>query len=268
SSGTSGTIRELAISRSNPNVIYATSGGQIYRSSNGGVNFVGVFSGLPTNIITSVAVHPDSEDVVLVTYSGFGTGKVYRTTNAGANWTNITGNLPDSPANDVLIYYPGFATSTYLVAMDVGVFISTDYGQTWTELADGLPNTVAISLDYNLLGNKLRVGTHGRGVYETSLVTGVIDYRNTSPESFVLYQNYPNPFNPTTHIRYALPTSSRVQLVVYDALGREVERLVDAEQSPGTYAAMWDARTRASGVYFYKLTAGGFSQTKKLLLVR
>lgn len=268
SSGTSGTIREMAISRSNPNVIYATSGGQIYRSSNGGVNFVGVFSGLPTNIITSVAVHPDSEDVVLVTYSGFGTGKVYRTTNGGATWTNITGNLPDSPANDVLIYYPGFATSTYLVAMDVGVFISTDYGQTWTELANGLPNTVAISLDYNLPGNRLRVGTHGRGVYETSLVTGVIDFKNTRPESFVLYQNYPNPFNPTTHIRYALPITSRVQLVVYDALGREVERLVDTEQSAGTYTAMWDARTHASGVYFYKLTAGGFSQTKKLLLVR
>jgi len=268
SSGTTGTIREMAISKSNPLVMYVTSGGQVYRSSNGGVTFSPAFTGLPTRIITTVAVHPDSEDVVLVCYSGFGAGKVFRSSNGGTTWTDISGNLPDTPVNDVMIYYPGFATSTYLVATDIGVFISTNYGQSWTELADGLPNTVAIHLDYNLLGNKLRVGTHGRGVYETSLVTGVIDYRNTAPGSFVLYQNYPNPFNPTTHIRYALPVSGRVQLVVYDALGREVERLVDADQAPGTYTAMWDATKHASGVYFYRLSAGSYSETKKLLLVR
>jgi hypothetical protein len=240
----------------------------VYRSSNGGVTFAPAFSGLPTRIITAVAVHPDSEDVVVVSYSGFGAGKVFRSTNGGTSWTDISGNLPDTPVNDVMIYYPGFATSTYLVATDVGVFISTNYGQSWTELADGLPNTVAMHLDYNLLGNKLRVGTHGRGVYETSLVTGIVDYSNTAPANFALYQNYPNPFNPATHIRYSLPSTEHVRLIVYDALGREVERLVDAGQSPGTYTAMWDASKHASGVYFYRLTAGNFAAAKKLLLVK
>ena len=169
SSGTSGTIREMAISKSSPNVMFATSGSQIYKSTNAGGTWSLTSSGMPNRTITSIHVHPDSSNVVLVTFSGFGAGKVYRSTNGGASWVNISGNLPDSPANDVLIYHPGAPTNTYLVATDVGVFVSNDFGASWAELADGLPNTVAMHLDYNQLTNKIRIGTHGRGVYETML---------------------------------------------------------------------------------------------------
>jgi len=170
SSGTSGTIREMAISKSSPNVMYATSGSTIYKSTNRGYTFANVTTvGLPVRTITSVYVHPDSSNVAIITFSGFGAGKIYKTTNTGASWFDISGNLPDSPANDGLIYYPGFATSAYLIGMDNGVYVTTNYGSSWSELADGLPNTVAMHLDYNLSGNKLRIGTHGRGVYETTL---------------------------------------------------------------------------------------------------
>jgi len=258
----------MDISRTNAMVMYATSGGFLYKSSDGGSNFTLVSTGLPPRTITSVHVHPDSENVVLVSFSGFGAGKVYRSSNGGTTWNNISSNLPDTPTNDVLIYHPGFATSTYLAATDVGVFISNDYGATWTELADGLPNTVAMHLDYNLQGNKIRIGTHGRGVYETSITTGVINHANDQPAEFKLFQDYPNPFNPTTNIRYAVPYRDHLSLVVFDALGREVSRLVDESQAPGTYTATWDARNVASGVYYYRLTAGGFVETKKMMLVR
>ncbi|HCV42853.1 MAG TPA: hypothetical protein DGH68_05180, partial [Bacteroidetes bacterium] len=227
SSGTSGTIREMDISRTSPKVMYATSAGQVYKSSDGGLNFTLVSTGMPTRTITSVHVHPDSENVVLVSFSGFGAGKVYRSLDGGTTWNNISSNLPDTPVNDVLIYHPGFPTSSYLAASDIGVFISNDYGATWTELADGLPNTVAIHLDYNLQGNKIRIGTHGRGVYETSIVTGVINYTNDQPTDFKLFQNFPNPFNPTTTIKYTLSLGGRggvrshVTLKVYDLLGRD-----------------------------------------------
>jgi hypothetical protein len=171
STGTSGTIRELAISKSSPNIMFATSGSQVYKSTNTGLNWNLTSSGMPTRTITSIYVHPDSANIVLVTFSGFGAGKVYRSMNGGATWNNISGNLPDTPVNDVLIYHPGMATSMYLVATDVGVFVTDDYGANWTELADGFPNTVAIHLDYNALTNKIRVGTHGRGVYETTDLT-------------------------------------------------------------------------------------------------
>lgn len=169
SSGTSGTIREMAICKSSPEIMYATSGSSIYRSTNRGYNFSNVTTGLPSRTITSVYAHPDSGLVAIITFSGFGTGKIYKTTNGGASWFNISGNLPDSPANDALIYYPGTATSTYFIAMDIGVFVTGDYGNNWFELSNGLPNTVALHLDFHTATNKLRIGTHGRGVWEIQL---------------------------------------------------------------------------------------------------
>jgi hypothetical protein len=169
SSGISGTIREMTISKSDARVMFATIGSSVYRSTDRGINWSSASTGLPARTITTVSVHPDSSNVVLVTFSGFGAGKVYRSTNTGTTWTDVSGNLPDTPVNDILIFHPGVATSTYLVATDVGVFISSNFGSTWSELADGLPNTVAIHLDYNQLTNKIRIGTHGRGVYETSI---------------------------------------------------------------------------------------------------
>lgn len=85
-------------------------------------------------------------------------------------------------------------------------------------------------------------------------------------QSFVLNQNYPNPFNPTTTIGYRLPTLSNVTLKIYDVLGRLVETLVDGRQIPGEHSATFDARRLASGEYFYQLRAGGFVETKKMIL--
>ncbi|MGB4851669.1 MAG: hypothetical protein WBQ38_05070 [Ignavibacteria bacterium] len=169
SSGTSGTIREMGISKSSPNVMYATSGSSVYRSTNRGYTYANVTTGLPARTITSVYAHPDSALVAVITFSGFGSGKIYKTTNGGSSWFSISGNLPDSPANDALIYYPGVSTSTYFIAMDIGVFVSGDFGNTWFELSNGLPNTVAMHMDYHAATNKLRIGTHGRGVWEIQL---------------------------------------------------------------------------------------------------
>jgi photosystem II stability/assembly factor-like uncharacterized protein len=96
------------------------------------------------------------------------------------------------------------------------------------------------------------------------------------PKQYSLMQNYPNPFNPSTTIEFALPKSAYVTLRVYDVLGRQIAELVNERLEPGTYNTPWDARGLASGVYFYRLSAGdpsassgqSFVQTKKLLLLR
>ncbi len=268
SSGTSGTIREMAISRSNPSVMYATSGSQIYKSTNAGTTYTNVTSGLPARTITSVYVHPDSSNVAVISFSGFGAGKIYKTTNGASSWFSISGNLPDSPTNDVLIYYPGTSTSIYYAAMDVGVFFTNNYGSSWIELADGLPNTVAMHLDYNQATNRLRIGTHGRSVWETANPVGVINYNNEIPNEFSLGQNYPNPFNPVTTIKYQIIKAGMVKLLVFDILGREIKQIVKENQKAGTYTVQFDATALTSGVYFYKIQTNEFSETKKMIVVK
>jgi hypothetical protein len=98
--------------------------------------------------------------------------------------------------------------------------------------------------------------------------TGVSAHVSDVPHEFMLFQNYPNPFNPATAISYQLLAYDFVNLKVYDVLGREVAILVNAEQSPGRYQVMFDARGLMSGVYFYQLRAGSFADTKKLVLVK
>ncbi|MEO8513189.1 MAG: T9SS type A sorting domain-containing protein [Ignavibacteria bacterium] len=269
SAGTAGVIEQLAISRTSPNIMYATSGSAFYRSTNGGVAFTQLTTGLPNRTITSVYIHPDSSNVAIMTLSGFGAGsKIYKTTNGAASWINISGNLPDSPVNDALIYYPGVSTSIYYAAMDVGVFITSNYGASWVELADGLPNTVAMHLDFHQATNKLRIGTHGRGVWQTDVPLGLINYNNQIPAAFSLQQNYPNPFNPVTIIKYDIVKDGFVKLAVYDILGKELKSIVNQSQKAGSYTAQFDGTGLTSGVYFYKLFSNGSTKTRKMIIVK
>jgi photosystem II stability/assembly factor-like uncharacterized protein len=163
----SSAVREMAISKTNPQILYATTGSSIFLSTDGGVTFTNKTSGLPSRTITSINIHPTDENIALLTFSGFGTGKVYKTTNMGNTWFSISGNLPDSPVNDGFIYiYDNMNPNTYFIATDIGVFLTQDNGTTWVELPNNLPNTVIMHLDYSHSNQMLRAGTHGRGVYE------------------------------------------------------------------------------------------------------
>ena len=88
------------------------------------------------------------------------------------------------------------------------------------------------------------------------------------PQTYSLNQNYPNPFNPVTTISFDVPKTSNVELVIYDALGREVDRLVDMELAPGSYNKNWNASNFASGVYYYKIISNDFVDTKKMILIK
>jgi hypothetical protein len=92
--------------------------------------------------------------------------------------------------------------------------------------------------------------------------------RQEVPTAFSLAQNYPNPFNPATEIRFAVPVAGGVELKIFDLLGREITTLVNEVKQPGIYTVTWDAAAQASGVYFYRLKAGSFVDTKKLVLLR
>lgn len=97
---------------------------------------------------------------------------------------------------------------------------------------------------------------------------GINEEGNNIPNSFELFQNFPNPFNPSTRLRYGLPKNSFVKLVIYDILGKEIETLVNEMQTSGTYSIDWNASKYSSGIYLYKIQTDGFSETKRMLLVK
>jgi hypothetical protein len=88
------------------------------------------------------------------------------------------------------------------------------------------------------------------------------------PLSYVLAQNYPNPFNPSTTIRYQIAKEGRVNVTVYNILGKEVMRLVDEVKLPGSYNVMFNGSGLASGMYFYRITVNDFTTTKKMMLIK
>jgi hypothetical protein len=98
--------------------------------------------------------------------------------------------------------------------------------------------------------------------------TGIAENGNPQPKRFKLKQNYPNPFNPTTTIEFSIPQAAQVQLVVYNQLGEQVATLVNRNLPAGIHRIAWQAKDFPSGVYFYRIKAGDFSDTKKLILLK
>jgi hypothetical protein len=139
---------------------------------------------------------------------------------------------------------------------------TTNGGATW--VVETIPVGVTEIL-YDLYGHQFAMGS-GR-LFKLDIQLAV-EPNAMQPHFYQLLQNYPNPFNPVTTISYQLPTASRVTLKVYDVLGREVATLADGVEEPGYKSVRWDACNVGSGVYFYRLQAGEFVASRKLLLLK
>ncbi len=120
----------------------------------------------------------------------------------------------------------------------------------------------------DLLLNFVKTDQTARNWFLKSELTNINSKENLIPENFKLFQNYPNPFNPTTVISYRLPVTGNVTLKIYDMLGREVATLVDGELNHGEYSVAYQADHLSSGIYFYRLNAGEFTQVKRMILVK
>ena len=127
--------------------------------------------------------------------------------------------------------------------------------------------------EYSYIDNTLSAGKYSyrlkqidnNGTYKYSKV---VEVNIGSPAAFVLDQNYPNPFNPSTTISYALPTGSNVKLVIYNSLGQEVRTLVNGFKDAGIHKINFSALNMTSGMYFYKIEAGSFTQVRKMILLK
>jgi hypothetical protein len=168
-----------------------------------------------------------------------------------------------------LSYQQKTTTLTYLSGSLVSQSVSTEQGAEF------------FSSGFEFLAQVEKSTTAGFDTYSgnasDAFIGGATGVRENNPgmvpTGYELTQNYPNPFNPTTEIRFSLPRSSAVKLLIYNILGQEIKTLIDRPMDAGIYTADWDGtnnsgRSVASGIYFYRLTAGSFTETRKMVLVK
>lgn len=178
-------------------------------------------------------------------------------------------NMQQDFINGVRFYYPtGIEPWNYYVSWTSGTPLQ--YPESWFWITHG-ENVMALTYEdmYQC------TGTGNFDVTANALVKGVMDYMGivtdvpevaaAIPEEFKLYQNFPNPFNPTTVISFQLPVISNVTIKVFDVLGNEVATLVDEEKSAGIHQVNFNFKGLSSGIYFYRIKSGNYSETKKMI---
>jgi photosystem II stability/assembly factor-like uncharacterized protein len=304
----------LAFTKGNGNLFGVAMAERVYRSSNGGLNWIELNPG-----VNGVSNAQNSLMIIDNNFYGFGlnngSARIRLTTDNSVTWAtqqvNVTGNYTSAIAfhsnkllglaatssslpalgrttdggltwNSVNVgsgvtgtCYLNWVPNTpviYILGSNGGIKRSTDNGLTWvTTPTPGVTNLTHFDFYHNgmvVFGYAVSSNGNVIKIADTlNILTGITG-NNQMPNSYMLEQNYPNPFNPVTSISFSVPKAGFVKLSVFDALGREVEALVSENKQPGNYEVMWDASGFNSGVYFSRLSAGEFSPTKKMILIK
>lgn len=176
-------------------------------------------------------------------------------------------NDPDS-GGIALIGVDGTNTVTTSSVIDPQGNSAVDFKYVVPNGLPSYPRIYAIIDQENLISEIHQNNNKGFNVLGASSVTGIDDKNYILPDKYILYQSFPNPFNPTTTIKYSVPIGDLVNIIIYDILGKEVATLVNEYKTAGNYTVEFNASKFASGVYFYRLQAGSFIDTKKMMLVK
>ncbi|MCX7833928.1 MAG: T9SS type A sorting domain-containing protein [Ignavibacteria bacterium] len=236
------------------NVWFGTNTNNIMYSSNLGVNW----TTQTTTFVNQYAIWFNSATVGLAAYNALNV-----TTNGGQNWSALTSPLAASCGG-----ITGAGSEWWVAPQATAIYYSSNNGANWTT-----QYTAPDGAWYHI--TKARNGSVIWGVRSNGKIArygpppvGVKPISSNVPENYSLSQNYPNPFNPSTKINFAIPKAGLVTLKVYDILGKEVMTLVYQNMNAGTYTVEFNGANLTSGVYFYKLDVNGFSEVKKMMLVK
>jgi len=203
-------------------------------------------------------------------FAGTGLFGIMVSSNNGLNWSQTS--LNNRTVNCLITRTSGNVTYVFAGTDTSGVYLSTDKGASWAQINQGFGNDPWWSVkSFCITNGYIYAGTNGYSVWKRPL-SDIIGIRNISdkiPGRFTLYQNYPNPFNPTTIIKFDILKDANITFEIYDILGRTVATLAKNEfKRAGSYQVEWNAGNFASGVYFCRITAGRFTETKKMVLLK
>jgi len=244
----------LSLAALDSNIYIGTSGSGLFLSTDYGENWISI--GLINSHILDIAIYENT------IYAGtFGDG-IYKSDIGNYNWTSINNGFPNESIYTRVIRLNG---NLIFSGNSFGVYYTPTSSISWTEfnLGLGTQDIYSLAITDSIIFAGVFEGVILRPL--SDIITSVNEiYRSTN---FSLQQNYPNPFNPSTTISYSIGMSGLVTLKVYDVLGREVSNLLEEVQMAGSYKLKFNSTNLPSGVYFYKLQSGDFSETKKLILL-
>ncbi len=255
-----------------------------FTTANNGATFTPTAISLndAASIGSTPKVYPASNGDFFVSSAGVGikeydaTGKLLGTVSFPSSWIGSMAYLyGGSPEHDYVLEYDYSNEVARVLDVTSGIASADSIAGTPTlGSSANLNGTGDIAYETNpdstatifVLGTNNGIGAY---TFQAHIATGIRAQNSTGvPKSFTLSQNYPNPFNPTTIIQYSVPKNSFVTLKVYNVLGQEVATLFSGREMAGNYVATFDGSKYASGVYFYRMQAGGASFTKKMVLMK
>ena len=249
-------------------VTSASTPADIFRSTNGGVNWVKVHTNSGGSGLSEIPSMCNSAfDTKLGYATNWSGSNRYKTTNGGVNWFAIQNTTWSGWNSDVCREDP-----TLVLTGNYGTnsSLSTDAGTSWAQQT--MPSG-GCGAGMIVLGREYLVSMQCSGLLKMNITYSVITNLSEQtlpgvPTKYDLAQNYPNPFNPSTEIRYDILNTGFVSMKVYDQAGKEVYTLVNGMKNAGTYSVKFDASSLSSGVYYYTLETAGNTFTKKMILVK
>ena len=238
--------------------------GKIIRTTDGGTSWT-VSSGWSGYLLFAVDFVNENTGYCVGMF-----GAIIKTTDGGNTW--IT--QPDPPPHDWLygVHFLNEETG-WVVGFNGKVIFTTDGGSNWSQQTSGtiarLNSVYFVDQFHGWAAGEDPLTYGGIIINYSTLITPVQDeVIYEVPNDFSLSQNYPNPFNPSTTIQYSIPESGNVSLKVYNILGEEVANLVNEYKLPGTYKINFNAGISSSGIYFYQIRAGEYTETKKMVIIK
>lgn len=286
------TITAIAVCKAPANrVYYGTSSQKVYRVDNANTGtptatditstvIASQFPGGAT--VSSIAVDPNNGDHVMVTFSNYSVYSIFYSDDGGSTWTKAGGNLEASPTGAG--YGPSIrwariipvANGTvYMVGTSIGLYATTELNGLntyWSQQAAGeIGYSIVDMIDHRGTDGLVVAATHSHGIYSTHItdVNDIVSVKDVTAASPVMeMRNYPNPFRDQSTISFKLKSKEAVSLSLYDELGRFVRNIAEGQMEAGEKKFSISANGLSQGIYYCRLQAGAFTETKQIALVR